>query len=699
MAEKTLNVKIISRHDTEAAWIEADPVLLEGEVAYSTDKNNRYKVGDGTSKWSALAYSKADPMTHTHTKSQISDFPTSLKNPSALTIQFNGTTNKTYDGSSAQTVNITPGGIGAATSGHTHSTASTSAAGFLRQLNGSTANFLRGDGTWATPPNTTYSTMKGATSSAAGATGLVPAPAAGKQTSFLRGDGTWVVPTNTNTTYSLSKSGSTITLTGSDGSKTSVTDSNTTYSLSSFGITATAAELNYIDGVTSNVQAQLNNKAASSHTHNYAGSSSAGGSANSAVKLNTSTAGSATQPVYFSGGKPVACTYTLGKSVPSNAVFTDTNTWIAFKGATTSAAGTAGYVPAPAAGAANRYFRSDGVWAVPPNTNTTYTLTKSGSTITLTGSDGSKTSVADSNTTYSLSSFGITATAAELNKLDGVTATAKELNYVDGVTSNIQTQLNGKAASSHTHNYAGSSSAGGAANSLNYFQNTSNLNVGQDTSTSNAIAYINDYSGTALTSSVKDGAIYRQVYSSSWVHQIYGDYRSGSIAVRGKNNGTWKSWKRVLDEGNYKTFVTPSSIGAATSSHTHKYAGSSSAGGSATSAVKLDTATAGSATRPVYFSGGKPVACTYTLAKSVPSNAVFTDTNTTNTAGSTNTSSKIFLVGATSQASAPVTYSHDTVYVGTDGCIYSSGLRVATEVYQSSEPTAQVVNDIWMQAY
>lgn len=62
-----------------------------------------------------------------------------------------------------------------------------------------------------------------------------------------------------------------------------------------------------------------------SHTHNYAGSGSAGGSANSAVKLDTS-AGSATQPVYFSGGKPIACSYTLGKSVPSNAVFTDTNT-------------------------------------------------------------------------------------------------------------------------------------------------------------------------------------------------------------------------------------------------------------------------------------------------------------------------------------------------------------------------------------
>ena len=42
---------------------------------------------------------------------------------------------------------------------------------------------------------------------------------------------------------------------------------DTTYTLSDFGITATAAELNYTDGVTSNIQTQLNNKAPSSHTH------------------------------------------------------------------------------------------------------------------------------------------------------------------------------------------------------------------------------------------------------------------------------------------------------------------------------------------------------------------------------------------------------------------------------------------------
>ena len=40
---------------------------------------------------------------------------------------------------------------------------------------------------------------------------------------------------------------------------------------------------------------------------------------------------------------------------------------------------------------------------------------------------------------------GVTATTAELNILDGVTATTAELNYVDGVTSNVQTQLDAKA--------------------------------------------------------------------------------------------------------------------------------------------------------------------------------------------------------------------------------------------------------------
>ena len=173
--------------------------------------------------------------------------------------------------------------------------------------------------------------------------------------------------------------------------------------LASLGVTATAQELNYTDGVTSNIQTQLNGKAASSHTHSNATTTAAG--------FLPKLGGGTTNYLRADG--------TWAKPPDTNTTYSN------MTGASTSAAGKAGLVPAPAAGAATRYLRSDGTWQVPPDTNTTYTL----------------------------SSFGITATAAELNHLDGITATVTELNYVDGVTSNIQTQLNGKAASSHTHSY------------------------------------------------------------------------------------------------------------------------------------------------------------------------------------------------------------------------------------------------------
>ena len=131
----------------------------------------------------------------------------------------------------------------------------------------------------------------------------------------------------------------------------------------------------------------------------------------------------------------------------------------AMTAASSSTAGSAGVVPAPEAGVANRYLRCDATWAVPPDTNTTYS-NMTGSTASAAGSaglvpapaagaanrylrcDGTWQVPPDTNTTYTLGSFGITATAAELNKLDGVTVSATQINYLSGVTSAIQTQIN-----------------------------------------------------------------------------------------------------------------------------------------------------------------------------------------------------------------------------------------------------------------
>lgn len=64
-------------------------------------------------------------VSHTHTKSQITDFPSSMVNPNSITIKLNsgtteGTNLFTYDGSKPKTLNITPAIIGAAYSSHTH---------------------------------------------------------------------------------------------------------------------------------------------------------------------------------------------------------------------------------------------------------------------------------------------------------------------------------------------------------------------------------------------------------------------------------------------------------------------------------------------------------------------------------------------------------------------------------------------------
>jgi hypothetical protein len=74
---------------------------------------------------------------------------------------------------------------------------------------------------------------------------------------------------------------------------------------------------------------------------------------------------------------------------------------------------------------------------------------------------------------------GLTASTSELNKLDGVTATATELNYTDGVSSNIQTQLDDKAALAGSTSQAfhcSSLTVDGGATSYIYMNDSNHVN-------------------------------------------------------------------------------------------------------------------------------------------------------------------------------------------------------------------------------
>lgn len=55
MAENTINVKVKQRTDTESNWASKNPVLLDGEHGY-VKGSGKYKIGDGTKKWSELSY-------------------------------------------------------------------------------------------------------------------------------------------------------------------------------------------------------------------------------------------------------------------------------------------------------------------------------------------------------------------------------------------------------------------------------------------------------------------------------------------------------------------------------------------------------------------------------------------------------------------------------------------------------------------
>lgn len=300
MGEQNLNIRIKHKYDTEANWNKNNPVLLSGEIAITSDKFGKHKVGDGTHKWSELSYAKAE-LTKGDVTGALGYTP-----PSSDT--WRGIQDNLISSSTTESLSAAQGKIlkelvdGKAPSSHTHtksevglgnvdntadatksvkyaiSAGSASSAAALTSNAGSSTqpvyfsggkpvacSYTLGKSVPADALFTdhTYGNMKGATSSSAGSAGLVPAPNIGEQLKFLRADGAWVIPTNT--TYSVGTS-------------------------SYLGITKLYTETgSATDGtMTQNaITTALNGKSPTSHTHNYAGSSSSGGAATSAIKLST----------------------------------------------------------------------------------------------------------------------------------------------------------------------------------------------------------------------------------------------------------------------------------------------------------------------------------------------------------------------------------------------------------------------------
>lgn len=249
---------------------------------------------------------------------------------------------------------------------------------------GSAGQILRwsadGTATWGPDNNTTYSEFKGATSSAAGGGGLVPAPGTADVGKVLKGSGAWGM---------LGK--------GDVG-------------------------LGNVD-----------NTADSAKSVKYATSAGSAGSAGSATNDSKSQAITGYIRGLSVSGRTV--TYTRGDGTTGSITTQDTNTTYGnMTGATANAAGKAGLVPAPAAGTqGTKYLRADGTWQTPPDTNTTYGTASQGANGLMSAADKKKLDGIASganNFTYSLPTASATVlggvkTGSNITNTSGVLSLTK----------------------------------------------------------------------------------------------------------------------------------------------------------------------------------------------------------------------------------------------------------------------------------
>ncbi len=201
--------------------------------------------------------------------------PSALKNPNALTISLNGTSQGAYDGSAAKSFNITAASVGAAASSHSHN---------YLPLSGGT---LTGNVTFSTDSTLAWSRNTDNFSIGFKNTGDSDADSYGWMKMADNGNEyfKWLQVSGSTTTELMSLKSDGLRFKGTKVSLEGHTHSQYLTSYTNNYLTGVSGSGNGTVTFTRNGLGNLTWNA--SHSHSYAGSSSAGGAATSATKLQT----------------------------------------------------------------------------------------------------------------------------------------------------------------------------------------------------------------------------------------------------------------------------------------------------------------------------------------------------------------------------------------------------------------------------